>query len=140
MIELFCGTSTLMLITRQFATCVFALHSPVCSSAAVLQAPHHQPPNQWILGCNWFIFFWQALFVHGKPIFSAKQVTKNSKNIGPGIEHVLCTLWVEVYTTGTTGPPPCTAIVSFRDHVETEGRNFFSKIQRYFGFPHDSNY
>ena len=27
------------------------------------------------------IFFWQALFVHGKPIFSARQVTKNAKKI-----------------------------------------------------------
>ena len=26
-----------------------------------------------------FIFFQQALFVHGKPIFSARQVTKNAK-------------------------------------------------------------
>ena len=33
-----------------------------------------------------FIFFWQALFVHGKPIFSARQVTKNAKKIGPGCE------------------------------------------------------
>ena len=34
-----------------FVTCVFALHAPVRSSA-LLQAPHHQPPNQWILGCR----------------------------------------------------------------------------------------
>ena len=26
-----------------------------------------------------FLFFWQALFAHGKPIFSARQVTKNAK-------------------------------------------------------------
>ena len=33
------------------------------------------------------IFFLQALFVHGKPIFSARQVTKKmQKKIGPGIE------------------------------------------------------
>ena len=33
-----------------------------------------------------FLFFWQALFVHGKPIFSARQVTKNAEKIGPGFE------------------------------------------------------
>ena len=26
-----------------------------------------------------FIFFWQALFVHGKPIFLGRQVTKNAQ-------------------------------------------------------------
>ena len=41
-----------MVVRGQFATCVFALHAPVRSSAAFLQAPHHQPPNQQILGCN----------------------------------------------------------------------------------------
>ena len=51
-IKLFCGTSTLMLVTGQFAICVFALHAPVWSSAAIPQAPHHQPPNQWIVGCR----------------------------------------------------------------------------------------
>ena len=34
----------------QFVTCVFALHAPVRSSAAIL--PDCQPPNQWILGCR----------------------------------------------------------------------------------------
>ena len=52
LIKLFCGTSTLMLVRGQFATCVFALHAPVRSSPAVLTAPHHQPPNQCILGCR----------------------------------------------------------------------------------------
>ena len=52
MIKLFCGTSTLMLVRGQFATYVFALHAPVRSSAAILKAPHHQPPNEWILGCR----------------------------------------------------------------------------------------
>ena len=27
------------------------------------------------------IFFWQASFVHGKPIFSARQVTWNAKKL-----------------------------------------------------------
>ena len=52
LIKFFCGTSTLMLVRGQFATCVFALHAAVRSSAACLQAPHHQPPNQWLLGCR----------------------------------------------------------------------------------------
>ena len=51
-IKLFCATSTLMLVRGQFATYVFALHAPVRTSAAILQAPHHQPPNQWILRCR----------------------------------------------------------------------------------------
>ena len=45
MIKFFCGTSTLMLVRGQFVTCVFALHAPVCSSAAILPAPHCQPPQ-----------------------------------------------------------------------------------------------
>ena len=32
MSKLFCGTSTLMLVRGQFATCVFALHAPMRSS------------------------------------------------------------------------------------------------------------
>ena len=52
MIKFFCRTSTLILVRGQFATCVFTLHAPVRSSAALLQAPHCQPPNQWILGCR----------------------------------------------------------------------------------------
>ena len=52
MIKFFCGTSTLMLVRGQIVTCMFTLHAPVRSSAAILQAPHHQPPNQWILGCR----------------------------------------------------------------------------------------
>ena len=52
MIKFFRGTSTLMLLRGQFVTCVFALHGPVRSSAAILEAPHRQPPNQWILGCR----------------------------------------------------------------------------------------
>ena len=114
-----------MLVRGQFATYVFALHAPVHSSAAVPQAPHHQPPNHWISSTRclrllelclvqprlwpqsqwnlqlWSLqrllrsllllpqglpqglqqthLFWQALFVHAKPIFSARQVTKNAK-------------------------------------------------------------
>ena len=45
MINFFCGTSTLMLGRGQFVTCVFALHAPVRSSDAILQAPHRQPPQ-----------------------------------------------------------------------------------------------
>ena len=52
MIKFFCGTSTLMLVKGQIVTCMFALHAPVRASAAILQAPHHQPPNQWTLGCR----------------------------------------------------------------------------------------
>ena len=48
-----------------------------------------------------FLFFWQALFVHGKPIFSAQQVTKNAKKIGPGFEH---TPENQQYMVHTTGP------------------------------------
>ena len=33
------------------------------------------------------IFFWQALFVHGKPIFSARQVTKHAK------KNPVCNQW-----------------------------------------------
>ena len=44
-IKIFCWTNTLMLVRRQFATYVFALHAPVRSSATILQAPHHQPPR-----------------------------------------------------------------------------------------------
>ena len=52
-IKFFCGTSTLCVLVRvQFATSVFALHAPVRTSIGVLQAPHHQPPSQWILGCR----------------------------------------------------------------------------------------
>ena len=39
--KLFC---TLMLVSVQVATFLFALHAPARSSAAVLQASHHQPP------------------------------------------------------------------------------------------------
>ena len=45
-------TSTLMLVRGPFVTCVFALHAPVRSSAALLQAPHRQPHNPWILRCR----------------------------------------------------------------------------------------
>ena len=38
-INLFCGTSTLMVVRGQFATCVFALHAPVCSSVISSSAP-----------------------------------------------------------------------------------------------------
>ena len=51
-IKIFYGTSTLMLVRGQFASYVFALHAPVRSSAAILQVPHHQPPNQRIPGCR----------------------------------------------------------------------------------------
>ena len=61
LIKLFCGTSTLMLVRVQFVICMFALHAPVRSSAAVLQAPHHQPPNQWILGCRCLWLLWLCL-------------------------------------------------------------------------------
>ena len=64
-----------------------------------------------------FIFFWQALFVHGKPIFSAGQLTKNAKKMGPGVEPTLTNICNKAYTTG---PLPCTAIVLLRDHVQTE--------------------
>ena len=50
--QIFLRDSTLMLVRGQFVTCVFALHAPVRSSAAILQACHRQPPNQWILGCR----------------------------------------------------------------------------------------
>ena len=50
LIKLFCRTSTLMLVRGQFATSVFTLHAAVRSSISVLQAPRHQPPNQWVLG------------------------------------------------------------------------------------------
>ena len=40
MIKFFCGTSTPMLVRGQFVTGVFALHAPVHSSAAILQASH----------------------------------------------------------------------------------------------------
>ena len=89
------------------------------------------------------VFFWQALFVHGKPIFSIRQVTKNAKKdrtgnlvdawktnflsktgdkkckkkIGRGIEPALSNSAVKA---STSGPPPCTAMVLLRDHVETE--------------------
>ena len=39
-------------VSAKFVTCAFALHAPVCSSAAIPPAPHRQPPNQWILGCR----------------------------------------------------------------------------------------
>ena len=38
----------------------------------------------------------------------------------------------------TTGPLPDTVVPQLRDHVQTERRNFFLKIARYFGFSHDS--
>ena len=41
-----------MLVRGQSVTCVFALHAPVSSSAAILPAPRRQPPNQWILRCR----------------------------------------------------------------------------------------
>ena len=50
-----------MLVRGHFAICVFALHATVCSSAAALQAPHHQPPNQWILGCRCLQLLWLCL-------------------------------------------------------------------------------
>ena len=56
---------------------------------------------------------------------AARQVTK------------IANLCVKAYTIG---PPPCTTIVLLRDHVQIERRKFFPKIERYFGFPHDSNY
>ena len=33
-----------------------------------------------------FLFFWHALFVHGKPTFSARQVTKNAKKTVLGLK------------------------------------------------------
>ena len=44
LIKLFCGTSTLMLVRGLFASCVFALHAPMPSSVAVLQALIISPP------------------------------------------------------------------------------------------------
>ena len=84
-----------------------------------------------------FIFFRQALFVHRKPIFSSRQVTRNAKKIGWGTEPTSANLQTSAYTTG---PPPETIIIWLRDHLQTERqKNFFSKIARYFGFPHDCN-
>ena len=34
-----------------------------------------------------FLFFWQALFVHGKPIFSGRQVKKKCK------KNAVCKQW-----------------------------------------------
>ena len=64
-----------------------------------------------------FLFFWQALFVHGKPIFSARQVTKKCKKIGPGSEPRPAS---QQYTVHTTGPLTCTALHLLRDHVQTQ--------------------
>ena len=44
MIKFSCGTSTLMLVRGQLVTCVFALHAPVRSSAAILQHLIVSPP------------------------------------------------------------------------------------------------
>ena len=111
MIKFFCGTSTLMLVRGQFVTCLFALHAPVCSSAAILQAPHHQPPNQWILGCRclqvlklclvqprlWPQSQWKPVCIHllqasfvcaVKTIFLLRTSDKVQKTMGPGIEPI----------------------------------------------------
>ena len=119
MIKFFCGTSTLMLVRGQFVNCVFALHAPVCSSAAILQAPHHQPPNQWILGCRclqvlklclvqprlWPQSQWKPVCIHllaasfvcaVKTIFLLRTSDKVQKTMGPGIEPICgtyCGLW-----------------------------------------------
>ena len=72
------------------------------------------------------IFFWQALFVHGKPIFSARQVTENAKkNSGlqpVGIDPTPVKILTDVYTTG---PLPCNVMLLLRDHVQTKRRFFF---------------
>ena len=57
-----------------------------------------------------FLFFWQALFLHGTPIFSARQVTKNAKKkIGPAYES---TPLNQQHRVQTTGPLPCTTSTS----------------------------
>ena len=53
------------------------------ATVSVGQKVRAKPSRMESLGA--FLFFWQALFVHGKPIFSARQVTKNAKKIGIGL-------------------------------------------------------
>ena len=61
---------------RVFYCCHRVGHRVGCRSELHTHAAHTE--MQMASLCA-LIFFWQALFVHGKPIFSAKQVTKNAK-------------------------------------------------------------
>ena len=65
LIRMFCGTSTLMVVRVQFATCVFALHAPVHSSCAQRRslALHCLPYRQWIRGYGGLQLVFQNLRV-----------------------------------------------------------------------------
>ena len=72
-----------------------------------------------------FLFFWQALFVHGKPIFSGRQVKKKCKQIPVRKQWELNAPAKVCHQAYTTGPPLCTTIPVLRDHVQTERRKIF---------------
>ena len=80
----------------QGAVCdsVFALHAQVHSSISVLQAPRHQPPNQWILGCR-------CLVVSGAAMSLA------TESMEAGIEQPLVSVSVSA-ATGSAAHPPST--------------------------------
>ena len=69
-----------------------------------------------------FLFFWQALFVHGKPIFSGRQVKKNAKKIPVRKQWELNPRQQKCVPWHIPLEHHCALL---RDHVQTERRKFF---------------
>ena len=63
---------------RVFYCCHSVCHRVGCRSELHTHAAHKE--MQMASLCA-LIFFWQALFAHGKPVFSARQVTKDAKKV-----------------------------------------------------------